>query len=90
VEEFLYLLDYIFTYQLLEDTGTIQIRLPNGRADAANIFERAKTRYGEEYWAVLVNSQQHFQERLKRIVSFPRKAAGQNQRFRVESNDTER
>jgi hypothetical protein len=24
------------------------------------------------------------------IVSFPRKAAGQNQRFRVESNDTER
>lgn len=68
VEEFLYLLDYIFTYQLLDDTGTIQVRLPYGRTDAANIFERAKTRYGEEYWAVLVNSQQHFQERLKRIT----------------------
>lgn len=68
VEEFLYLLDYIFTYQLHDDTGTIQIRLPNGRTDAANIFERAKARYGEEYWAVQVNSQHHFQERLKRIT----------------------
>lgn len=68
VDEFLYLLDYIFTYQLLEDTGTIKIRLPNGRTDAANIFERAKTRYGEEYWSVQLNSRDHFQKRLMRIT----------------------
>ena len=68
VDEFLYLLDYIFTYQLLEDTGIIQIRLPNARADAANIFDRAKAQYGEEYWAVQLNSHDHFQKRLKRIT----------------------
>lgn len=66
-DEFLYLLDYIFTYQLLEDTGVIQIRLPNGITAAANTFAKAKTRYGEEFWPVEENSQKHFQERLERI-----------------------
>lgn len=68
IEEFLYLLDYIFTYQLHDDDGTIQIRLPNGAAEAANVFDKAKARYGEEYWAVEADSQHHFQERLKRIT----------------------
>jgi hypothetical protein len=67
-EEFLYLLDYVFTYQLHDDEGSILIRLPNGVAEAANIFEKAKTRYGEEYWSVQADSQHNFQERLSRIT----------------------
>ena len=68
VEEFLYLLDYVFTYQLHDDEGTIQVRLPNGVSEAANIFEKAKVRYGQEYWSVQADSQHHFQERLSRIT----------------------
>lgn len=69
VDEFLYLLDYIFTYQLHDDSGTIQIRLQNGKNDSANTFEKAKARYGDEFWSVQVeNTQHHFQERLKRIT----------------------
>ncbi len=68
VEEFLYLLDYIFTYQLHDDSGSIQVRLPNGTADSPNVFEKAKVRYGEEFWSVQLESQAHFQRRLERIT----------------------
>jgi hypothetical protein len=67
VEEFLYLLDYIFCYQLLGDRETIEIRLPFGLDDCANTFAKTKKKYGEEFWPVEADSQQHFQERLKRI-----------------------
>jgi hypothetical protein len=67
VQEFTYLLDYIFTYQLLGDEGTIRIRLPFGGTDASNIFEKAKTLYGSEFWSIESGSQSQFQERLKRI-----------------------
>ena len=68
VDEFLYLLDFIFTYQILGDDANIQIRLPNADKHAVNTFEKAKVRYGEEFWSVEAHSKEHFQNRLKRLT----------------------
>lgn len=42
-------------------------RLPNADKHAANIFEKAKTKYGEEFWSVEAASKDHFQQRISRI-----------------------
>lgn len=71
VDEFKYLLDYIFKYQLLGDSDFISIRMPFACTDAVAIFERSKIQYQEEFWSVGNTSPEVFGERLKRITCNP-------------------
>jgi|SRR5882724_1508806 len=68
VDEFNFLLDYIFTYQLLGDEDAIEIRMPFGCPEATAIFDRAKRHYGQEFWPVGETSPQDFLKRLERIT----------------------
>jgi hypothetical protein len=68
VDEFKYLLDYMFKYQLLGDLDQICIRMPFACSEAAAIFERAKIQYQEEFWSVGNAGPEVFGERLKRIT----------------------
>jgi hypothetical protein len=50
-DEFIYLLDYLFHYQVVQNANDIEIRLPNAHKNAAAVFEGAKkeyTTYGDE------------------------------------------
>lgn len=48
-DDFMYLIDYLFRYQLLrEKVTTIKILLPNGSADSAAIFRQAIEQYVEK------------------------------------------
>ncbi|PYJ10657.1 MAG: hypothetical protein DMF06_05565 [Verrucomicrobia bacterium] len=68
VDEFNFLLDYIFTYQLLGDEDVIDIRMPFGVTEAPAVFDRAKRFYGEEFWPVGDTSPQDFESRLQRVT----------------------
>lgn len=67
-DEFMYILDFIFTYQLLDDEETICIRMPFASAEAHSFFEKAKNRYADEFWSLAEQSKKDFANRMKRIV----------------------
>lgn len=67
VDEFEYVLDYIFNYQLLEDYDHISIRMPFGDPKAPAIFQRAKRRYHDEYWPLAQSATENAEGRLSRI-----------------------
>lgn len=67
-EEFMYLLDFIFNYQLLGDNDSICIRMPFASDDSFPYFERALKRYADEFWPINNDSRKEFEERLKRIT----------------------
>jgi hypothetical protein len=71
VDEFKYLIDYIFKYQLLGDLDQISIRMPFASTGAAAIFERSKIQYQDDFWSVGNASPEAFGERLKRITCNP-------------------
>ena len=62
VDEFMYLIDYLFRFQLLEDNARIRLRLPRGKAEAPATFERASERYANHF-AI----SRDIQKRLKQI-----------------------
>jgi hypothetical protein len=49
VEEFLYIIDYLFHYQLLQNCSKIKIKLPNGSAHASAVFDHAIKEYAGRY-----------------------------------------
>lgn len=62
-DEFKYLIDYFFRYQLLGDDETICVRMPYADDNAAAIFARAKDGYADEFYGL-----QEFRQRLNRIT----------------------
>lgn len=52
VEEFAYLLDCLFQFQLVKKNYDICIRMPNASQDAKNNFEKAKEVYSYEFFPV--------------------------------------
>jgi len=67
-DEFMYMLDFIFTYQLLDDEDSVCIRMPYAREKAHPAFEKAKERYAEEFWALTEDSKKEFVRRVERIT----------------------
>lgn len=67
-EEFMYILDFIFNYQLLGDQDSICIRMPFASNDASPCFERAQRRYADEFWPISDDSRKEFEQRLARIT----------------------
>lgn len=48
-EEFMYLLEYLFHYQVFQNASKIKIKLPAGSPSARSQFEKAKEQYLEEF-----------------------------------------
>jgi hypothetical protein len=67
-DEFMYMLDFIFTYQLLDDEDSICIRMPFAGEKAHPSFEKAKERYAEEFWSLTEDSKKGFLSRVARIT----------------------
>ena len=67
-EEFMYIIDFIFTYQLLGDEDVICIRMPLASESATPHFERAKARYADEFRGLTDDSKKEFQARMSRIT----------------------
>ncbi len=67
LDEFKYLLDYFFKYQLEDEKTRIVINLVFPHADASAIFALAKKEYARDYWAGSENSKEEFQAVLDNI-----------------------
>jgi hypothetical protein len=52
VEEFTYLLDCLFQFQLVKRNVTISVRMPNSDGAARNTFEKAKEAYSLQFFPV--------------------------------------
>ena len=49
VEEFIYIVDYLFHYQILQNYSDIKIKLPNASSHARAVFEHAIKDYAARY-----------------------------------------
>jgi hypothetical protein len=49
VEEFIYLIDYLFHYQILQNYSDIRVKLPNASSHAASVFTHALKQYTARY-----------------------------------------
>ena len=66
VDEFKYLFDALFRFQLLGDEERISVRMPFAHQDAAAHFDRAKDAYAGEFFGL-----REFRARLNRITFDP-------------------
>jgi hypothetical protein len=66
-DEFKYLIDYIFRYQLLRELGTIEIRTVGASNDAASNFAKAKAAYAEDFYGFEDFGRKEFEHRIERI-----------------------
>lgn len=48
-DEFMYILDYLFRFQLVEERTRIRLRLPQGTPDAPAVFQRAAEQYAGHF-----------------------------------------
>lgn len=62
-DEFKYLIDFFFRYQLLGDNEMISVRMPFAEDRAKAVFERAKDSYAADFY-----SMPEFRDRLNRIT----------------------
>jgi hypothetical protein len=67
LEEFQYLLDYLFKYQIATDNVKISIRMVWACPDAPAIFERAKNNYVNDYWPIANVSPEQVRQRMSKI-----------------------
>lgn len=63
VDEFKYLIDFAFRYQLLGEDEEISLRMPFGGNTAAALFERAKEEYAHDFYGL-----PEFRQRLARFT----------------------
>ena len=68
VDEFKYLLDYFFKYQIAGETSTVMVRQTFQHKDAPAIFEKAKTEYARDYWPASGGSEKDCKEILDKIT----------------------
>ena len=66
IDEFKYLIDYFFRYQLLDDAVEISIRMPFAHSNASTLLEQAKDAYAQSFYDL-----GEFKARLKRISFYP-------------------
>ena len=66
IDEFKYLLDYLFRYQRLDDTAHISLRMPFAAHDAPATFKMAKDAYTADFYDL-----KEFRDRLDRVVFHP-------------------
>jgi hypothetical protein len=62
-DEYKYLIDFFFRYQLLGDDEIISLRMPFASQEAKAVFMRAKDSYAAEFFNI-----REFRERLERIT----------------------
>jgi len=67
VDEFQYLLDYLFKYQIATDHVKIAIRMVFAVPDAPALFEKAKGNYSEDYWPIANVSPEQVRQRMANI-----------------------
>lgn len=67
VDEFQYLLDYLFKYQIATDRVRISIRMAFACPEAAALFEKAKETYAEDYWPIANVSPEQVRRRMVNI-----------------------
>lgn len=63
-DEFQYLFDYLFRYQLVDGSAPVEIRLANPCPQAAAFFAKAKTLYLKTYWPMLDDSKSESAKRM--------------------------
>jgi hypothetical protein len=67
VDEFKYLLDYFFKYQIATENTDVTINLLFPAQEVAAIFDLAKTEFARDYWPVANTSQNQFTTALDKI-----------------------
>lgn len=67
VDEFQYLLDYLFKYQIATDNAHISIRMAFACPEAAALFQKAKDNYAEDYWPIANVSPEQVRRRMANI-----------------------
>ena len=68
VDEFKYLLDYLFAYQLDSRSNHIYLNLFFGVNNSASIFERARSEFARDYWPISERRQEDFAQILNSIT----------------------
>lgn len=66
-DEFQYLFDYLFRYQLVDGVGPVEIRLALPHAEASAVFEKAKRLYLKNYWSILDESKTGSVKRMETL-----------------------
>ena len=67
-DEFKYIIDYIFRYQLLREPGTIVIKTVFGCGEASSNFDKARTAYAEDFYGFEDYGRKEFEQRVQRIT----------------------
>jgi hypothetical protein len=67
LDEFKYIIDYIFRYQLLREAPSVQIRVPFASNDAASNFGKAKESYAQDFYGFEEYGKEEFAKRLEQI-----------------------
>lgn len=70
-DDFKYIIDLIFRYELIRDNRTIEIRLPFATNEAASNFHKAKESYTEDFWGFEGYGRTEFNKRLEKITFVP-------------------
>ena len=67
VDEFQYLLDYLFKYQIATDNVNISVRMVVACPEAPALFQKAKEIYSEDYWPIAKVSPEQVRARMANI-----------------------
>lgn len=68
VDEFKYLLDYFFKYQIADETTHVMIRQTFQHKDAPAVFDKAKREYARDYWPASGGSEKDCKDILDKIT----------------------
>ena len=68
VDEFKYLLDYFFKYQIADENTDVTINLLFPHKEAPVTFETAKKEFARDYWPVADTSREQFRTALDKVV----------------------
>ena len=67
IDEFKYLIDYFFKYQLADEISPVMIRQTFQHASAPALFEKAKLQYARDYWPAASDSEAECKHILDKI-----------------------
>jgi hypothetical protein len=67
VDEFQFLIDYLFKYQIATDNVNISIRMAFGCPEAPAFFQKAKDNYVTDYWPIANVSPEQVRQRMANI-----------------------
>ncbi len=67
VDEFQYLLDYLFKYQIATDHVKISVRMVFACPEAPALFQKAKDIYTDDYWPIAKVSPEQVRQRMANI-----------------------